>query len=46
MGLNGTILTLGGWDSSFFFFGGAVQKAKINNKKEKYLDKQGKILLQ
>jgi len=20
MGLNGTILTLGGWDSSFFFF--------------------------
>ena len=27
MGLNGTILTLGGWDSSFFFFGGALQKS-------------------
>jgi len=27
MGLNGTILTLGGWDSSFFFFGGAPQKS-------------------
>ena len=46
MGLNGTILTLGGWDSSFFFFREHYKRAKINNKKEKYLDNQGKILLQ
>ena len=46
MGLNGTILTLGGWDSSFFFFGEHYKRAKINNKKEKYLDNQWKILLQ
>ena len=26
MGLNGTILTLGGWDSSFFFFLGSTTK--------------------
>ena len=46
MGLNGTILTLGGWDSSLFFFWEHYKRAKINNKKEKYLDNQGKILLQ
>ncbi len=46
MGLNETILTLGGWDSSFFFFGEHHKRAKINNKKEKYLDNQGEILLQ
>ena len=46
MELNGTILTLGGWDSSFSFFGEHYKRAKINNKKEKYLDNQWKILLQ
>jgi len=34
MGLTGTILTLGGWNSSFFFFGEHYKRAKINNKKE------------
>lgn len=46
MGLNGTIQTLGGWDSSFFFLGEHHKRAKIKNKKEKYLDKQGENLLQ
>lgn len=46
MGLNGTILTLGGWDSSFFFLGEHYKRAKINNKKEKYIDNEVKIVLQ
>lgn len=46
MGLNGIILTLGGWDSSFLFFGENYKRVKIKNKKEKYLDNQWKILLQ
>ncbi len=39
-------LILGGTYSSFSFFWEQYKRAKINNKKEKYLDKQGKNLLQ
>ena len=49
MGLNGTILILGGWDSSFFFFREhykRAERAEIKNKQEKNLDNQGKNLLQ
>lgn len=38
--------TLGGTYSSFSFFWEQYKRAKINNKKEKYLDNQGKNLLQ
>ena len=46
MGLNGTILTLGGGIPPFSFFREHYKRAKIKNKKEKYLDNQWKILLQ
>ena len=38
--------TLGGIYSSFSFFWEQYKRAKNNNKKEKYLDKKGKNLLQ
>lgn len=46
MGLNGTIPILGGGVPPFSFLGEHYKRAKINNKKEKYLDNQWKILLQ
>jgi len=46
MGLNGTIPSFRRNLFLLFFFWEQHKRAKIKNKKEKYLDKQGKNLLQ